>query len=59
MSSKSPSIRIGIYGHDNTPKNERHGCGLWMAGYASCLEYAEAESVFLPESPGMANSQAA
>ena len=51
MSIKPPSIRIGIYGNDNTPKNERHGCGLWMAGYAACLEAAEAEAVFLPETP--------
>ena len=51
MPIKQSPIRIGIYGHDNTPKNERHGCGLWMGGYAACLEYAEAESVFLPESP--------
>src|SRR5207253_3233986 len=57
MSNKQPSLRIGIYGHDSTPKNERHGCGLWKAGYAACLEFAEAESVFLPESPPISWSE--
>ncbi|HKB42176.1 MAG TPA: gamma-glutamyl-gamma-aminobutyrate hydrolase family protein [Gemmataceae bacterium] len=52
MSSKPPTIRIGICGPDNTPKNERHGCGLWMAGYAACLQAADAIPVTLDESSG-------
>ncbi len=51
MPTKQPSIRIGIYGHDSTPKSDRHGCGLWGAGYAACLETAEAVPVLLPETP--------
>ena len=47
MSSKLPPLRIGIYGQDNTPANERHGCGLWMAGDAASLEVAEATPVWL------------
>ncbi len=45
MPSKPIPVRIGIYGSDNTAQNQRHGCGLWMAGYASCLTAAEAESI--------------
>ena len=52
MSSKPPVIRVGIYGPDNTPKNERHGCGLWMAGYTACLQAAEAVPVTLDEASG-------
>src|SRR5215831_5146551 len=54
MTSKPPAFRIGIVGQDNTPKNERHGCGLWMAGYAACLQAAEAIPVTLNESPDVA-----
>src|SRR5262249_5912914 len=53
MSSKPPTIRIGIYGPDNTPRNERHGCGLWMAGYAASLEAADAVPVALDEAAGV------
>ena len=47
MSSNLPPVRVGIYGQDTTPKNERHGCGLWAAGYAASLEVAEATPVLL------------
>jgi CTP synthase (UTP-ammonia lyase) len=57
MSIKPPPIRIGIIGQDNTPANERHGCGLWKAGYAACLEAAEATTVLLPESPDVSWSE--
>ena len=50
MSSRAPSIRIGIYGHDRVGRNERHGCGLWPAGYASCVTAADAVPVMLDES---------
>src|SRR4051794_4550240 len=51
MSSKPPAFRVGIVGPDNTPKNERHGCGLWMAGYAACLQAADAVPITLEQSP--------
>lgn len=54
MSSKPPAFRVGIVGPDHTPKNERHGCGLWMAGYAACLQAADAIPVTLDESPDVA-----
>jgi putative glutamine amidotransferase len=47
MSSRSPTIRIGIYGSDDTWANERHGCGLWPAGVAASLTAAEAVPVQL------------
>jgi putative glutamine amidotransferase len=50
MPAKPPTIRIGICGPDNTPAHERHGCGLWMAGYAACLRAADATPVALDES---------
>ncbi len=49
MSSSVPSIRVGIFGHDNVYANERHGCGLWPAGIASCLTAADAEPVSIGE----------
>jgi putative glutamine amidotransferase len=49
MSGKPTEVRIGIYGPDPTPPNTRHGCGLWMAGYASCLAAADAVPVALDE----------
>jgi gamma-glutamyl-gamma-aminobutyrate hydrolase PuuD len=57
MSNKQPSIRIGVYGQDSTPKHERHGCGLWSAGYSACLETAEAVAVLLPETPPVSWSE--
>jgi putative glutamine amidotransferase len=49
MSSRAPSIRIGIFGQDTAYGNERHGCGLWAAGIASCLVASEAEPVPIAE----------
>ena len=49
MSSRASSIRIGIYGQDNVYGNEKHGCGLWPAGIASCLTASEAEPVMVTE----------
>jgi putative glutamine amidotransferase len=57
MSSKLPPIRIGILGQESSSANERHGCGLWKAGYANCLEFAEAAPVRLPESPDVSWSE--
>lgn len=51
MSSKLPPIRIGICGTDNTPAHERHGCGLWLAGYAASLQAADAVPVPLANVP--------
>jgi putative glutamine amidotransferase len=44
-----PSIRIGIFGSDGTSGDERHGCGLWAAGYRSVVEAAGAVPVPLGE----------
>jgi len=45
MATRSPAIRIGIYGHDGTRSGERHGCGLWPAGVPACLTAADATPV--------------
>jgi len=42
-------IRIGIYGDDHTASRERHGCGLWPAGYASCVTAAGGTPILLDE----------
>ena len=49
MSSRTSSIRIGIYGQDTVYGHERHGCGLWPAGIAPCLTAAEAEPVMVTD----------
>ncbi len=45
MTTPAPSIRIGIFGHDINSPQQRHGCCLWNAGYASCVEACEAVPV--------------
>src|SRR6266852_2309446 len=45
MSSDNSVLRIGIYGSDGNPGNERHGCGLWPAGHAASITYAGATPV--------------
>jgi putative glutamine amidotransferase len=52
MSKGVSPIRIGIYGPDCAWKGERHGCGLWDAGVASCVTAAEGEPVPLPDAHG-------
>jgi putative glutamine amidotransferase len=42
-----PTIRIGIFGSDSTPTNERHGSRLWGAGYAAAVTFAEGIPVSL------------
>lgn len=49
MSSRAPSIRVGIFGQDTACGNERHGCGLWAAGISACLVASEAEPVPIGE----------
>jgi putative glutamine amidotransferase len=49
MSKSIPSVRIGIFGSPGASANERHGCGLWEAGYAPCVAAEGGESVFLGE----------
>jgi putative glutamine amidotransferase len=44
-------MRIGIFGTDLPNQEGRHGCGLWPAGLAAALTYAEAVPVLLPDSP--------
>src|SRR5260370_42369204 len=45
MSPDTSALRIGIYGSDGNPGNERHGCGLWPAGHAASISYAGATPV--------------
>jgi putative glutamine amidotransferase len=49
MSKSSPSVRIGIFGSNGAEGNERHGCGLWSAGHASCVTAEGGEPVWLGE----------
>ena len=52
MSNRPPAVRIGIYGSDERRGNERHGCGLWPAGVAASLTFAEATPVPLTRTAG-------
>lgn len=49
MSKSIPSIRIGIFGSSGAQANERHGCGLWAAGYGPCVTAEGGDPVFLGE----------
>ena len=49
MSKTIASITIGIFGSRGAQAKERHGCGLWDAGYTSCVAAEGAEPVFLGE----------
>src|SRR5689334_16450420 len=49
MSANEPSLRIGIFGPDGCAGDERHGCGLWAAGYRSVVGAAGAVPVPLGE----------
>ena len=49
MSANEPSLRIGLFGPDGTAGDERHGCGLWAAGYRSVVTAAGAVPVALGE----------
>jgi putative glutamine amidotransferase len=46
------AIRIGIYAADDPARNERHGCGLWLAGYSACVSAAGGTPVLLEEKKG-------
>jgi len=59
MADNPSPLRIGIFGRDDNPENERHGCGLWPAGYASCLTAAGATPVFIPSFSGKAGLETA
>jgi hypothetical protein len=49
VANNAPSrIRIGIHGPD-IHAGKRHSAGLWPAGVAAAIAYAEGESVALPE----------
>jgi gamma-glutamyl-gamma-aminobutyrate hydrolase PuuD len=52
MPLHAPSLRIAIYGPDGSSSRERHGCGLWPAGIAAALAYAEVVPVVLGEANG-------
>jgi putative glutamine amidotransferase len=45
MSATESSLRIAIFGPDGAAADERHGCGLWAAGYRSVVSAAGAEPV--------------
>jgi putative glutamine amidotransferase len=49
MSANEPSLRIGLFGPDGPAGDERHGCGLWAAGYRSVITAAGATPVPLGE----------
>ena len=49
MSTSTTPIRIGIFGSDGCERDERHGCGLWPAGYAAVVTAAAATPVCLNE----------
>src|SRR5262249_55167466 len=49
MSATEPTLRIGIFGPDGASADERHGCGLWAAGYRSVVAAAGAVPVPLGE----------
>src|SRR5438876_1223007 len=49
VSKSVPSVRIGIFGSSGAQAHERHGCGLWAAGYGPCVTAEGGEPVFLGE----------
>ncbi len=49
MATSTPPLPIGIYGPESIRPNERHGCGLWPAGVAACLQAADAQGVVIRE----------
>src|SRR5712692_5127510 len=49
MSKSIPSAKIGIFGSSGARANERHGCGLWQAGYSPCVAAEGGDPVFLGE----------
>jgi putative glutamine amidotransferase len=49
MSGTDPVIRIGIFGSDPSPGAQRHGSGLWAAGYSAAVTFAGGEPVTLGE----------
>jgi putative glutamine amidotransferase len=49
MANRTPTIRIGVYGHEDNYGNERHGCGLWPAGVAASVTAADAIPITLDE----------
>jgi putative glutamine amidotransferase len=49
MSKTIPSVKIAIFGSRGAQPKERHGCGLWDAGYGPCVAAEGAEPVFLGE----------
>jgi putative glutamine amidotransferase len=56
MPTNPTPLPIGIYGHDDTDPQARHGCGLWQAGYAACVTAAGGEPVVIdPESTDAAS----
>jgi len=51
MPTSVSTLRIGIFGSDSSSGNERHGCGLWPAGYAAAVTEAGGTPVPLAQIP--------
>src|SRR5262245_13349151 len=49
MFTPTSSLRIGIYGPEETGIDEPRSFALWSVGYAATVKAAEAVPVFLPE----------
>src|SRR4051794_18783145 len=49
MAATPPIIRIGIYGSTSVANDERHGCGLWPAGYAASVTAAGGTPILLDD----------
>jgi putative glutamine amidotransferase len=47
MVASTTSLRVGIYGPEETAGNESRGCALWDTGYAAAVRMAGAEPVML------------
>ena len=49
MSTNANPMRIGFFGSDGCEGDERHGCGLWPAGYAASITAVGATPVILDQ----------
>jgi putative glutamine amidotransferase len=47
MLSAPPAPVIGIFGPDDSAEGERHGCGLWAAGYSAAMTQAGSSPISL------------
>src|SRR5262249_14595083 len=47
MSKSIATVHIGVFGSTGAESDERHGCGLWEAGYSPCVAAEGGEPIFL------------